>query len=73
MDVYDALTTEKPYKRAFPPDQAVCELREEAAKGWKFEAIVEEFATLAVRGDIGQLREGDAVIAPHLQRWRTST
>lgn len=72
MDVYDALTTEKPYKRAFPPDQAVCELREEAAKGWKFEAIVEEFVTLATQGDVAQLSLADTRSAPRVQQWRTA-
>jgi HD-GYP domain-containing protein (c-di-GMP phosphodiesterase class II) len=63
------LTTERPYKPALHPDQAVRELREEAAQGWKFEAIVEEFAALAVQGDFA-LTLADAISTPHLQRWR---
>jgi putative two-component system response regulator len=47
VDVYDALTTERPYKTASLPDRALRELREEAARGWKFRELVEEFATLA--------------------------
>jgi putative two-component system response regulator len=71
VDVYDALTTERPYKPALPLAQAVRELRVEAAKGWKFEAIVEEFAILAAQGDFGQVTLADTVRAPHLQHWRT--
>jgi len=70
VDVYDALTTERPYKPALSADHAVRELLEEAAKGWRFEAIVREFAVLAVQGDFGPL--ADTVTTPHLQRWRTS-
>lgn len=47
VDGYDALTTERPYKAAFSPAQAFRELREEAARGWKFPALVEEFIVLA--------------------------
>lgn len=72
VDVYDALTTERPYKPALPPDHAVRELREEAARGWKFEAVVEEFATLAARDDLGQLILTDTRRVRRLQRWRTS-
>jgi putative two-component system response regulator len=72
VDVYDALTTERPYKLALPSDHAVRELREEAARGWKFETIVEEFATLAAQEDFAQLSRADTVRAPRIQEWRTS-
>lgn len=47
VDGYDALTTERPYKPALSREQAFRELREEAAKGWKFPALVEEFVAIA--------------------------
>jgi putative two-component system response regulator len=47
VDVYDALRTQRPYKEALPADRAIRELREEAARGWMFAPIVEEFAALA--------------------------
>jgi putative two-component system response regulator len=72
VDVYDALTTERPYKPALSPDYAVRELREEAAKGWKFEALVEEFATLAARGEFEQLALVGTPTRPRLERWRTA-
>ena len=46
VDVYDALTTERPYKRALPSESAVGVLRDEAAKGWLFSDIVEAFIGL---------------------------
>jgi putative two-component system response regulator len=46
VDVYDALTTARPYKAELTSERAVSTLREEAARGWLFESIVEEFAPL---------------------------
>lgn len=34
VDVYDALTTERPYKRALPPADALEIMRDEVEKGW---------------------------------------
>jgi response regulator RpfG family c-di-GMP phosphodiesterase len=47
VDSYDALTTERPYKAALSRADAFRELRDEAAKGWKFPALVEEFVAIA--------------------------
>jgi putative two-component system response regulator len=47
VDSYDALTTQRPYKPALSRAEAFRELREEAAKGWKFSALVEEFIAIA--------------------------
>jgi putative two-component system response regulator len=72
VDVYDALTNERPYKPALPPDQAVRELRAEAARGWKSEALVEDFAAIAIQADFAQLTLGATVTAPRPRRWGTS-
>jgi putative two-component system response regulator len=53
LDVFDALTTERPYKEAQPQDFAFRELREEVRRGWKFEPIVEEFISLAAHDGFG--------------------
>lgn len=54
VDAYDAMTTDRPYKAAFTPEAACRELREEAGKGWKSEAIVEALVTLQQSGALAQ-------------------
>jgi putative two-component system response regulator len=34
-DIYDALTAERPYKRAYLPEEALAVIREETRKGWR--------------------------------------
>ena len=43
VDVFDALTTSRPYKRAFPVEQAYAELAGEAARGWRDTDLVDLF------------------------------
>jgi putative two-component system response regulator len=45
-DVYDALTTERPYRPGHPPARAVDMLRSEVEKGWWDGDVVEELARL---------------------------
>lgn len=65
VDVYDALTTARPYKPAHPPTRAYEELAEEVRKGWRREDLVGEFIALARErqflGDSG----GPAEAGPH--------
>src|SRR5262249_55659945 len=42
-DVYDALTTERPYKKASSHDDAIRILNEEVGKGWRDPALVSLF------------------------------
>jgi putative two-component system response regulator len=44
VDVYDALTTDRPYRRALFPDRALEELWKEARRGWRRADLVEVFA-----------------------------
>ena len=46
VDVFDALTTPRPYKDALPVDQANRMLLEEAERGWRSRALVETFIDL---------------------------
>ena len=55
VDVYDALTTTRPYKAALSTEAAFRELREDARKGWLFTSLVEEFISLARQEHFGQV------------------
>jgi putative two-component system response regulator len=44
VDVFDALTTERPYREAMPRGEALTVLSDEAAKGWRDRALVDAFA-----------------------------
>lgn len=46
VDVYDALTTDRPYRAALPPERAYEELSVEAQKGWRDRTLVDDFITL---------------------------
>ena len=45
-DIYDALTTVRPYKRAFTAGEAMEIIRQEAAKGWRDPHLVEQFSEI---------------------------
>src|SRR6202140_3958034 len=42
-DVYDALTTDRPYRKALPKEEALAILREETKRGWLDRSILDEF------------------------------
>jgi putative two-component system response regulator len=50
VDVYDAITTARPYKRASLPEQAYEELMREVRHGWRRKDLVEAFITLGRNG-----------------------
>jgi putative two-component system response regulator len=45
-DIYDALTSPRPYKQAYSPSKALRMIREETERGWRDPAVVELFAAL---------------------------
>lgn len=47
VDVFDALTTERPYRPALPRERAYATLRDEARRGWRDPVLVELFIDLA--------------------------
>ena len=61
VDVYDALTTDRPYKRAFPSIEALEMMREEVAKGWWDASIFEQFERLVRKGGAELLSRSSAV------------
>jgi len=46
VDIYDALTTDRPYRKALPPEDAFRSMREEVARGWWDAALLEELEAL---------------------------
>jgi cyclic di-GMP phosphodiesterase len=50
VDVYDALTTDRPYKRAFSVAEALETMTQEVARGWWDPAIFDQFERLARQG-----------------------
>jgi len=62
VDVYDALTTQRPYRDAMKPEQAFELLLQEVTKGWRRRDLVEAFIDLCQRtGLIPDLRVRVAV------------
>ena len=43
IDIYDALTSERPYKRAFTPEEALEIIAQETEKGWRNPKLVQQF------------------------------
>lgn len=43
IDIFDALTSERPYKRAFTPSESLEILQQECQKGWRDPVLVSEF------------------------------
>ena len=52
VDVYDAITTQRPYQRAKSIDDAVDMLRSQAALGWRRQDLVEEFVAIVQTGKL---------------------
>ena len=50
VDVYDALTTDRPYRPALSREDACATLEQEAGRGWRRADLVREFTTLCRTG-----------------------
>jgi len=44
IDIYDALTSERPYKRAYTPEEALCMMLDETEMGWRNPKLMQQFA-----------------------------
>jgi putative two-component system response regulator len=60
VDVYDALTTERPYKKAFTITDALQTMKEEVNKGWWDPRIFDQFERLVRSGNADVLSRGAA-------------
>jgi putative two-component system response regulator len=61
VDVYDALTTDRPYKKAFSITDALQTMKQEVSKGWWDPHIFDQFETLVRNGTADFLSRGAAV------------
>jgi putative two-component system response regulator len=57
VDVFDAVTTQRPYQRAIRTDEALDVLRQQVRKGWRDGDLVELFATLVESGRLQTFAE----------------
>jgi putative two-component system response regulator len=60
VDVYDAMTTDRPYRRARTSQEACDELRHEAARGRHREDLVTTFVRMVTRGGLPARKPPDA-------------
>jgi len=60
VDVYDALTTDRPYKHAFSITDALQTMKQEVAKGWWDAHVFDEFERLVRSGTADFLSRGAA-------------
>jgi putative two-component system response regulator len=58
VDVYDALTTDRPYKKAFSITDTLQTMKEEVGKGWWDPRIFEQFEQLMKSGTADPLSRG---------------
>jgi putative two-component system response regulator len=56
VDIYDALTTDRPYRGALPPEQALGILFGEADNGWLDASVVWKFSQMCRHGECFPLR-----------------
>jgi putative two-component system response regulator len=47
-DIYDALTTDRPYRKALQPERAFAIMRDEVERGWWDGGILDEFETMVL-------------------------
>jgi putative two-component system response regulator len=59
VDIYDALTTSRPYRKALGPEDASQELIKEAAERWLNRSLVEEFTAMVRERQLPSL-DGEA-------------
>ena len=70
-DIYDALTSARPYKRAIEPGEALEEMQRETLRGWRDPAIMKLFIRLH-DGVISGIAKCGAAEDPRLESMRAS-
>ena len=70
VDVYDALTTDRPYKSARSPERAYDALLLEVDRGWRRRDLVDGFVALGRSGQLEPLSEADPLLRAALPATR---
>ncbi len=70
LDIYDALRSERPYKRAFTSQEALEIMRSEVDKGWRDPQLFEQFSWFIIQKLDPQ--ELNAATLPHLRQVQTA-
>ncbi len=52
IDIYDALTSERPYKKAFTPEESIKIMQEETDKGWRNPELIKQFSEFIQKTEI---------------------
>jgi len=73
VDVFDAVTTQRPYQRAKPTDEAIEVLRQQVRKGWRASDLVERFATIVESGRLETFAERASADGPCASELRSPT
>lgn len=73
VDVFDALTTDRPYRPALSKQRGIDELRHEAARGWKSACLVEAFASWVAEGAVIGHADVNRISALRRQCWPSPT
>ena len=58
VDVYDAVTTPRPYQQTLTAKQAIRILRDQVDRGWRQQYLVETFAEIIEDGPLKTIQEG---------------
>lgn len=66
VDIYDAMTTDRPYRKALPPERAFQVMREEVKRGWWDSSLVDELETLIL--SVAPAQRGTDAHAPRNRR-----
>lgn len=66
VDVFDAITTKRPYQRARSAEQASDVLRDQMRRGWRSPELVEAFLGLVQSGKLGTFTGSDRSLTPSL-------
>ncbi|MBW4496237.1 MAG: two-component system response regulator [Oscillatoria princeps RMCB-10] len=73
IDIYDALISERPYKRAYTIEEALEIIALETRKGWRNPRLVEQFAEfIQTAAQEPAQPQPDACELPHAGAWRAS-